>query len=73
VDEAARYAGDEELILDLEFDDVVEFLLSVREHRVELLGLGDRTREPIKDETTIGLKRKRRVRKRAIAARGPAR
>ena len=58
VDEAARYAGDEELVLDLELDDVVEFLLSVREHRVELLSLGDGTREPVKDETTIGLKKK---------------
>jgi len=56
VDEATRYAGDEELVLDLEFDDVVEFLLPVREHRVEPLGLGNGTRESIKDETTIEYK-----------------
>jgi hypothetical protein len=50
VDEAAGDAGNEELVLDLELDDVVEFLLTVCEHRVELLGLGDGAREAIKDE-----------------------
>lgn len=58
VDEAARYAGDEQLILDPEFNDMIEFLLSIREHRVKLLGLGDGTREPVKDETRVSLKRK---------------
>jgi hypothetical protein len=52
VDEAARYAGDEELVLDLELNNVVECLLSVRKHRVEPLGLGDSTRESVKDKTT---------------------
>jgi hypothetical protein len=52
VDKAARYAGDEELVLDLELDNVVEILLSVREHRVELFGLGDGTRKPVKNKTT---------------------
>lgn len=69
MDKAACYAGDEELVLDPEFNDMVEFLLSILEHRVELLGLGDGTREPVKNETRISLKTKRRVRKRAIAAR----
>lgn len=56
VDEAARDTGDEKLILDPELDNVVEFLLSVRKHRVELLSLGDGTREPVKDEATKELK-----------------
>ena len=51
VDEAARYAGDEELVLDPEFDNVVEFLLSVRQHRVQLLGLRNGTREPVQNKT----------------------
>ena len=55
VDEAARYAGDEKLVLDPEFDNVVEFLLSVREHRVELLGLRNGTREPVQDKTREAL------------------
>ena len=65
VDEAARYAGDEKLVLDPEFDNVVEFLLPVRKHRVELLGLGDGTREPVEDKTREALKKKR-VRKRVF-------
>lgn len=56
MDEAARDTGDEKLILDPELDNVVEFLLSVRKHRVELLSLGDGTREPVKDEATKELK-----------------
>lgn len=65
VDEAARYAGDEKLVLDLELNNMVKCLLSVRKHRVELLSLRDGTREPVKDKAT---KYKTRVRKRVSFA-----
>ena len=54
VDEAAGDTRDEELVGDDELDDVVERLLALREHRVELLGLPDCAREAVEDEATKG-------------------
>jgi hypothetical protein len=50
VDEPAGNARDQEGVRDLELDRVVDLLLLAREHRVELLGLGDRPGEAVEDE-----------------------
>lgn len=51
VDESTGDSRDEERVGDLELDGVVDLLLLGLEHRVELLGLGDRSGESVKDET----------------------
>lgn len=51
VDESTGDSRDEERVGDLELDGVVDLLLLGLEHRVKLLGLGDRSGESVKDET----------------------
>lgn len=62
VNETARDARDEELVIDLELHDIVQFLVAALEHRIELLRLGNRAREPVKHEA-----RRKRVRTRTTA------
>ena len=51
VNEPAGDTGDEEAVVDLHLDGVVEAALArFLEHGVEALGLGDGTRETVKDE-----------------------
>jgi hypothetical protein len=51
VDEAARDAGHEEGVVDLELDRVLELLVAGFEHRVQALGLDYRAGEAIEDES----------------------
>ena len=55
VDETASYAGDEELVINLQLDNGVEFFLALFEHTVKLLRLGHRTRETIEYKTGVVL------------------
>lgn len=50
VDEAARDARHEEVVVDEELDGVLDGLLALGEHAVELLGLRDVAREAVEDE-----------------------
>jgi hypothetical protein len=50
VDQAARDARDEQLVVDLELDRVLQGLLALAEHLVEALGLRDGAGEAVEDE-----------------------
>lgn len=50
VNQPAGDARDEEVVVDFEFDGVVELLLLALEHVIELLSLGRGSRESIEDE-----------------------
>lgn len=52
VDEAASDARDEEVVVDEQLDGMLELLVLLLEHGVELLGLGDGTGEAVEDEST---------------------
>ena len=51
MDESAGNTGNEQSIVDLQFNGVVELLLAVVQHVVQTLGLGHGTRETVKNET----------------------
>ena len=51
VDETSGNAGNEELVWNDEFDDGIELLFAGIQHGVELLGLGNRPGETVKNET----------------------
>lgn len=53
VDETTGDTGDEESVVDLEFDGVLELLLTGEKHFVEALGLSDGSGEAIEDETVV--------------------
>ena len=53
MDEAAGDAGDEEVVVDLEFDGVFEGLGFGGQHLVELFGLGDCSGEAVEDEAEV--------------------
>jgi hypothetical protein len=50
VHQPARNARNQERVGNLELDGVVDRLLALLQHRVELFGLGDGTRETVEDE-----------------------
>jgi hypothetical protein len=52
VDESTGDAGNEEAIVNLQFDGVFQRLAFGLEHRVEAFGLGDCPREAIEDEAS---------------------
>lgn len=47
MDETTGDAGDEEAVVDLEFDGVLKFLVGGFEHLVETFGLGDGSWETV--------------------------
>lgn len=51
VNQAASDTGHKQAVVNLELNGVLELLLTVRKHVIEALGLGDSSRETIKDET----------------------
>ena len=51
VDEAAGNTSNEELVGNHKLDGGVDLLLAAVQHLVELLGLDDRARETVEDET----------------------
>lgn len=50
MDQSASDARNEELVLNLQFDNMVQLFFSVLEHRVELFRLRNSSRESIQDE-----------------------
>ena len=55
MDQTTSDTRDQERVGDLELDSVVDRLLALVEHRVELLGLGHGTGEAVKDEAKCEL------------------
>lgn len=55
VDETALDTGNKALIRDLKLNNVLEGGLTLRQHLVEGLGLGDGTRETVKNETVLAV------------------
>lgn len=55
VNETTGDTGDEQAVVDAELNGVLERLLTGLEHGVEALGLGDGTREAVKDEARLAL------------------
>lgn len=53
MDEAARNARDEQLIINLELHDRIKLLFAVLQHAVKLLRLGYRPGKPVKYESVI--------------------
>lgn len=53
VDQSTGNSGNEQVVVDEELDGVFERLLALLEHLIELLSLGNVTRETVEDETVL--------------------
>ncbi len=51
MDQASGDSGDEQRVVDLHLNDVIELLLPCGQHVIELLRLGNRSRESVENES----------------------